>query len=94
MIIINYYLLITCKEVIFYFFSEVSIETRVTNTQETSSVQIGRLPSVTAPTPIRHRQPAASRRYRFRLPTSVRSVGEMSFVKSVFTPTKPTILYP
>jgi hypothetical protein len=38
-----------------------------------------RPPAYTALTPSRHRQQAAGRRYRFRLPTSVRSAGEMIF---------------
>jgi hypothetical protein len=62
-----------------------------------SIVQVGRLPftgrplAVIAPTPRRHRQQEAGRRYGFRLPTSVRSVGEISFAKSVFAPTRTDI---
>jgi hypothetical protein len=61
------------------------------------TVQIGRLPSVGRPptatvlTQSCYRHPAGGRRYRFCLPTSVRSVGEMSSLKSVFV---LTVLFP
>jgi hypothetical protein len=66
---------------------------------DVSLVKISRLPptgrplSVTAPTPSHHRQLAAGRQYRFRLPTSVLSVGEMDSGKLVFAPTELTILF-
>jgi hypothetical protein len=48
----------------------------------------GRISSVTAPVPSRHRQPTTGRRQEISLPTSDRSVGEMNFLKSGFEPNR------